>query len=141
MMHKSKPETIGVHLGYAADAAGEGIVYARLRSNAGERLVRAVFRVKRFAGLGEREVGYAALAAVAQLLIERRYERVEFALADTGLVDDLEHHRDVPPPLVLPYVRLRCSLNRFAKAGISMNAGHEDLAQRARSEVALRTAA
>ena len=36
------------HIGYAADAVGNGIAYARLTSRTGERLVRVAFRVQRF---------------------------------------------------------------------------------------------
>ncbi len=141
MMQKSKRETIGVQLGYAADPLGNGIVYARLRTTAGVRLVRAAFRVKRFLGTDGREVGYGALTAVATLLRERGVERVNIVLSDAPLVDDLTTHRAVPPPLVLPYVTLRCTLNRFAECSLKIACEDADLAQRALAEVTFHTAA
>ena len=141
MMRNSTRETIGVQLGYAAAPSGDGIVYARLRSSAGERLVRAAFRVKRFAGLDGREIGYAAVDAIAEYLWDRKIEDVAFALPERALVEDVAEHRDVPVPLVLPYVRLRCRLNRFRSFSIGMDSPDSDLAQRARAEVALHSAA
>lgn len=141
MMRKSTRETIGVQLGYAAAPSGDGIVYARLRSNAGERLVRASFRVKRFAGLDGREVGYAALDAMAEYLCDRKIESASFELPEEALVEDLRTHRDLPFPLVLPYVRLRCRLNRFRDFTVSALQNESDLSHRARAEVALHSAA
>jgi hypothetical protein len=131
---------VQVQLGYAADRLGEGIAYARLTTRAGERLVRVAFRVQRFPGLDEREISYAALTAVAGMLCERGLTRASFVLADAELVADCTAHRDVPPPLVLPYVRLRCALNRFA--AYELHAGADpDLEGRARAELVLHTAA
>lgn len=140
-MHKSTRETIGVQLGYAAGPDGNGIAYARLTSRAGERLVRAAFRVKRFSGIEGREVGYGALTAIATVLRERGIENVTLAVPDAVLVDDLVTHRAVPPPLVLPYVHLRCALNRFTRFAVTTVTEENDLAQRARAEVAFHTAA
>ncbi|HUA09633.1 MAG TPA: hypothetical protein VMA98_10185 [Candidatus Acidoferrales bacterium] len=129
-----------VQLGYAADRLGEGIAYARLTTRAGERLVRVAFRVQRFEGLCGREIAYAALTAVATMLRERGLERASFALSDADLVADCNEHRDVPPPLVLPYVRLGCALNRFAAYALRVN-GDPDLEARARAELVLHSAA
>ena len=131
---------VQAQLGYAADRLGEGISYARLTTRAGERLVRVAFRVQRFEGLQGREVGYAALTAVASMLRERGVERAGFGLADLELVADCNEHRDVPPALVLPYVRLRCALNRFAAATVCAG-GDADLEARARAELVLHSAA
>ncbi|HTZ55727.1 MAG TPA: hypothetical protein VMB20_11750 [Candidatus Acidoferrum sp.] len=131
---------VQVQLGYAADQLGNGIAYARLSTRAGARLVRVAFRVQRFEGLGGREIGYAALTAVAALLRERGLERAAFSLGDIDLVADCTARRDVPPPLVLPYVRLRCALNRFAD--YALHAGEDpDLEGRARAELVLHSAA
>lgn len=131
---------VQVQLGYAADRLGEGIAYARLTTRAGARLVRVAFRVQRFESLSGREIGYAAMAAVATMLRERGLDRAAFVLADTDLVADCTAHRDVPPPLVLPYVRLRCALNRFAE--YQLREGEDpDLDGRARAELLLHTAA
>jgi hypothetical protein len=131
---------VQAQLGYAADWLGEGVAYARLTTRTGERLVRVAFRVQRFEGLGGREIGYAALTAVATMLRERGIERASFGLADADLVADCNAHRDVPPPLVLPYVRLRCALNRFAAYLLNVG-GDPDLEARARAELVLHTAA
>ncbi len=129
-----------VQLGYAADEVGNGVAYARLRSRTGERLVRAGFRVQRFAGLDDREVAYAALTVVATLLSERGVDRAAFLVPNDALVSDRNEHRDVPSPVVLPYVRLGCALNRF-KAYTLAFGDDPDIAQRARAEVALNPAA
>jgi hypothetical protein len=131
---------VQVQLGYAADRLGEGVAYARLTTRAGERLVRVAFRVQRFEGLGGREIGYAAVTAIATVLRERGVDRVSIALADVDLVADCNEHRDVSPPLVLPYVRLRCALNRFAAYALQ-SGGDPDLEARARAELVLHTAA
>jgi hypothetical protein len=131
---------VQAQLGFASDSSGNGIAYARLTTRTGERLVRAAFRVKRFPGLGEREVGYAALDAVAQMLAERHVRNVRFRLADADLLRDLNERREVPPPLVLPYVRLGCALNRFDAAVVE--AGEDaDLDARARAELFIDSAA
>jgi hypothetical protein len=74
------------------------------------------------------------------MLRERGVDRVSFGLTDPDLIADCNEHRDVPPPLVLPYVRLRCALNRFA--GYALQATSDpDLEARARAELVLHTAA
>lgn len=131
---------VQVQLGYAADEVGKGVAYARLASRTGERLVRAAFRVQRFAGLDGREVAYAALTAIASMLSERGVERAVFSVPDAALVADRSEHRDVPPPIVLPYVRLGCALNRFKAFALAVGVD-PDLTQRAIAEVALTPAA
>ncbi len=131
---------VQVQLGYAADRHGNGVVYARLTSRAGERLVRAAFRVQRYAGLDGREVGYGALSAIATILYDRHVERLRFVLPDAAMVADIGECRDVPLPLVLPYVRLKCALNRFHEYALVAHAD-PDLLNRASAEVALNPAA
>jgi hypothetical protein len=131
---------VRAQLGYAADPRGNGVAYVRLTSRTGERLVRVAFRVQRFAGLDGREVGYAALTVVADLLRSHGVERVEFSVPDVHLVADVNEHRDVPVPIVLPYVRLGCSLNPLREFTIA-HGEDRDLSQRALSEVALQPAA
>ncbi|MDQ2864645.1 MAG: hypothetical protein M3R51_00300 [Candidatus Eremiobacteraeota bacterium] len=140
-MQRRTRGTIHVQLGYDAGADGGGIVYARLRSAAGERLVRAAFHVKRLTGTEGRENGYGALTAIALLLRERGIESIHLKLSDGALLEDIATHRSVPAALVLPYVRLHCALNRFASFSVSAGEEDEDLAQRARAEVALHIAA
>ena len=131
---------VQVQLGYAADRQGAGVAYARLSTRTGERLVRAAFRAQRFTGLEDREVSYAAIAAIATLLREHKMDRITFLVPDQRLIDDREKHRDLPPPLVLPYVRLGCALNRLKECELRFGAD-PDLDQRACAEVALHTAA
>jgi hypothetical protein len=131
---------VQAQLGYAADRLGNGVAYARLTTQAGERLVRVAFRVQRFDGLNGREVAYGALTAIATLLRERGVERVAFGLSDSALVADCNQHRDVASALVLPYVRLGCALNRFAAFELRISED-ADLEARARAESALHTAA
>ena len=131
---------VHAQLGYAADGLGNGITYARLTTRAGERLVRVAFRARRFEGLAGREVAYAALTAVAALLRDRGIDRVQFAVPDAELVADRANNRDVPPPLVIPYVNLGCVLNRFAS--FELTGGDDpDLTARARAELFIHTAA
>lgn len=135
---------VQVQLGYAADRVGNGVAYARLSSRTGERLVRAAFRVPVLRAQDDtvvaRLVSYAALTAIAALLSERGIDRASFLVPDRTLVSDRNEHRDVPPPIVLPYVRLGCALNRFKT--YTLDVGDDpDLAQRARAEVALNHAA
>ncbi len=127
-------------LGYAADRYGHGVAYARLTTRAGERLVRAAFRIARFPGLDGREVAYGALTAIAAMLSARGIDRVRFLLPDESLIADRREHRPLPPPIELPYVRLGCALNRFA--AFDLQAGEDrDLSARAVAEVELHTAA
>lgn len=136
---------VQVQLGYAADEIGNGVAYARLSSRTGERFVRAAFRVpapKRLqdAGVRLRTVSYAALTAIASMLSERGIERAAFLVPDAELVTDQNDHRDVPAPIVLPYVRLGCVLNRFKSFTVGFGED-PDLGARARAEVPLTVAA
>jgi hypothetical protein len=131
---------VQAQLGYAADDLGNGIAYVRLTTPAGERLVRVAFRAKRFDGLAGREIGYAALTAVAALLAERKIERIRLRVPDAELVADCTSRRDVPPPLVIPYVGLGCALNRFSSFALE-SAQETDLDARARAELFVHTAA
>jgi hypothetical protein len=136
---------VQAQLGYAADGVGNGVAYARLSSRTGERLVRAAFRVPTLRQALDdtikcRLVAYTALTAIATLLSERGVDNVAFFVPDAGLVSDRNEHRDVPPPIILPYVRLGCALNRFKSYALA-HGDDPDLAQRARAEVALNHAA
>jgi hypothetical protein len=127
--------------GFAADGQGNGIAFARVRTGDIPRVLRVPFTVKRFAALHDREVGYAALTAVACALQRRGVERVRFTLDDAALAADLREHRDLPSPLALAYVRLRCALNQFKEFDIAGSASESDLTARARSEAAMHVAA
>jgi hypothetical protein len=128
--------------GFAADAQGNGVAYVRLVLGGTPRLLRVPFTVKRYAALHDREIGYAALTAIVAVLRRRGAERVRFIVDDEHLAGDLREHRDVPSPLTLAYVRLRCALNQFKEYDIVANgAGECDLSARARGEAAMHIAA
>ncbi|HEV3152192.1 MAG TPA: hypothetical protein VGZ02_00150 [Candidatus Baltobacteraceae bacterium] len=129
---------VGVAVGFAADDSGNGVAYARAE---GQRTLRVPFTVKRYAALLGREVGYAALCEVARVLHRRGFERIEFAIDDASLLSDLAERREVPAPLTLAYVRLRCALNQLREYRIRPAPGESDLTARARSDVALHVAA
>jgi hypothetical protein len=106
------------------------------------RVLRVAFRVQRQPALLDREVGYAALAAVCQALRRGGFERVRLLIDDAQLRADVRKRESVPPALALPYVRLGCALNQFRRYEIAaMPASDADLAARARSEAALHVAA
>ena len=128
--------------GFAADAQSNGVAYVRLMLGGTPRVLRVPFAVKRYPALHDREIGYAALTSIAGVLRRRGVERVRFTIDDTHLAADLREHREVPPPLALAYVRLRCALNQFKEYDIAVcAAGESDLTARARSEAAMHIAA
>lgn len=128
--------------GFAADAHGNGVAYVRLTLGGTPRVLRVPFRLKRYAGLSGREVGYAALTAIGAVLHRRGIERVRFTAEDVQLVRDLREHRDVPAPLTVAYVRLRCTLNQFKEYDVAQStAPQSDLTARAQSETAMHAAA
>jgi hypothetical protein len=129
-------------VGFAADDRGYGVAYARLRLGQSPRVLRVPFTVTRYPALLEREVGYAALAVVSAALQQRGIDSVRFSVEDERLASDLRERRDVPAPLTLSYIRLRCVLNGFKEFDIVDEPGDlRDLTARARSEVALHVAA
>lgn len=128
--------------GFAADAQGNGIAYVRLMLGGTPRVLRVPFTLQRYPALLDREVGYAALTAAGAVLRRRGIESVRFTVDDARLAGDLCEHREVPPPLALAYVRLRCALNQFKEYDIVASAaGESDLTARARSEAAMHVAA
>jgi len=139
-METKRSGRVGIQaaIGSAADGGGNGVAYARLSGGIGCHLLRVPFRTE--AGAPERAASYAGLTAVARALHGRGVGRVVFLVDDPALLTDLTGHADVPGPLVLPYVRLRCALNRFHHVRLELGAA-ADLAQRARAEVALHVAA
>jgi hypothetical protein len=126
---------------YAADPNGEGVAYTAVRTPARTRLLlRVPFRVKRLPALSDREVGYAAVAAVSDVLRARGIKRVRIGVDDPDLLADVCERRKLPAALTLPYVRLGCALNRFTEHQLVPRTD-EDLAGRARAEALLHTAA
>jgi hypothetical protein len=131
-----------IAVGFAASPAGEGVAYARLLAPAPESLLRVAFTLKMQPALRGRDVAYAALRAVAAEVRARGIARVEFHLDDEWLSVDLNERRTLPQALVLPYVALRCELNRLHDVSVVADeAPVRDLAARARAEVWLNVAA
>ena len=127
-------------VGHAAGEDGRGIAYARIGSGPDEFLLRLRFGVAERSALRQREAGYAAVTAVVRALRARGARRVRLRVDDAALVADLSGHRDVPPPIVLPYVRLRCALNQLDDVDLQL-AADADLVHRARAEAVLNVAA
>lgn len=125
---------------HAAGEDGRGVAYARVGSGADEFLLRLSFGVVETSALRQREAGYAALTAVVRALCKRGARRIRLRVDDAALIADLGGHRDVPSPIVMPYVRLRCALNQLDDVQLHL-AADADLAQRARAEAALNVAA
>ncbi len=142
---REQRQPITVSLGFAARAEGAGVAYAWGRGNADgtESPVRVRFRCSPLPALRGRDVAYAALEAVASALLERGVSAACFRLADGSLPIDLAERRTLPAALILPYVRLRCVLNRFGFAAVTRwdDATIRDLTARASAEVFLNVAA
>jgi hypothetical protein len=131
-------------VGFAAGPAGSGVAYAALVGADGrESLVRVGFASPSRPALRGRDVAYAALEAVARALLARGVRRVEVRIDDLHLPVDLAERRALPPALEIPYVALRCALNRFACAEVvvATEPAARDLTARARAEASLGIAA
>jgi GNAT superfamily N-acetyltransferase len=138
-MRSPDPATEAV-VGFAANERGNGIAYVRLADARARRHLRVGFRVAAPARCRDRAIAYAALTAVSRALCKRGIRTVRFVLNDAEFVDEIATGRGVGDLLAIPYVRLRCVLNAFAKFGVEAGAT-DDLTQRARAEVALNVAA
>jgi hypothetical protein len=142
---REQRQPITVSLGFAARAEGDGVAYVRLsgKGGASESPVRVIFRCRPLPALRGRDVAYAALQAVATACLERRVPAACFRLADGSLPIDLAERRALPVALMLPYVTLRCVLNRFAFATVARGDDAElrDLTARANAEVSRTLAA
>ncbi len=140
---RGKAPPIVVTIGFAAGSGGDGVAYAALRTVQGaESIVRVGFRCRPLAALRGRDIAYAALAAVAEDLLRRDLRDVAFRIDDAELPVDLSARRALPAALTVPYVTLRCKLNRFRGATVtSADGASRDLTARARAEVSLNVAA
>ena len=139
---RAKGPVIEATVGFAADEHGQGVAYANLAAGAKAKSLRIPFTVRRYPALLDREIGYAAMTAVAERVAEMGCRRVKFHVADGRLVNDFCQRLEVPMPLAIQYVRLGCALNRFAEYQLTTDGGPaEDLTARARAEVTLNVAA
>jgi hypothetical protein len=137
-------QAVRATIGFAVRGDGEGVAYARLADlQKGEGLVRERFWCRPQPALRGRNVAYGALAAVARALLARGLRCVRFEIEDADLVRDLVERRALPGALTVPYITLRCALNRFSEATVAV-AGEgvvRDLTARARAESSLNVAA
>lgn len=143
-MHtSSRPRSADVAVGYAADRAGNGIAYASIANGTGRTAARVTFGASPLAALEGRELGYAAVAAVAAYLRGRGFNRVRLRIADPNVVDELSGRRSVPLPLAMAYVKASCALHGFSAARVERGEPIEthDLETRASAEIALRAPA
>ena len=144
MSEQRNEKTVGVQVAFAADARGAGVAYAAIDDAGRQTVVRVAFRAKDASAAAGREIAYAALGAVAERLRPRLAEaNVRFYTADEALSADLSERRPLPAALTMPYVALRCRLNRFRSATVRLARSAEigDLTARAIAEVSLHVAA
>ena len=139
---RAADKAIETSVGFAVNEGGAGVAYAAVHVGATTTLERVAFELKSRTN-GRRAAGYAALAALAQRLLAGGYMSVRFAIEDDSLAADLSERRSVPQALALPYVALRCGLNRFDSAEVVYAPWAEtsDLSARALAEASLRVAA
>lgn len=135
-----------VTIGYAARADGAGVAYATLTrdGNRERTLLRVPFACRPLPALQGRDVAYVAVAGVAEELVKRGERVGTLVLADERLIMDLLERRVLPQALIVPYVALRCHLNRLhgtAVVASGAEATCHDLEARARAEVSLDAAA
>lgn len=129
-------------IGFAADQRGAGVAYVRIAGAGAGHLLRVGFSATRYPGLDGREVSYAALAAVVTTLRRNGIRSVQLEFDEAALRRDIEERRDVPAPLTVPYVRLRCALNALGQYRLAQPAaGDNDLAVRAQREITMHAAA
>ena len=141
-----QPEPVVVTIGFATRTDGKGIAFAALEPKSSESAsgyVRVPFGLKLRPALQGRDVSYAAANAVAEMLLTRGVRNMILRVDDSRLESDLRERASLPAPLTVPYVALRCRLNRFAQARIEV--AHDslcrDLAGRAMAEATLDIAA
>ncbi|MBV8151368.1 MAG: hypothetical protein JOY59_07410 [Candidatus Eremiobacteraeota bacterium] len=136
-MKRHRPHDVAI--AFAANPRGDGVAYVTIEGE--EAPLRIGFRIERFPALRGREIGYGALTAAADAVHARGLENVRLRVGDEPIVEDLAERRELPAALTLPYVRLRCALNRFRRAEVVAGRIDEGLCARARAEVELAIAA
>ena len=145
MSAKREEQGVVVTIGFAVAAGGAGVAYATLvRGDRGSRdVLRVPFAFPKRPGLADRDASYAAVSAVVAQLIARGEIVSSIVIADERLARDLDERRTLPHALTMPYVGLRCRLNRLRGAVVLAGAAGacRDLAARARADVFLDTAA
>jgi len=132
-----------IAVGYAVDSKGHGIAYAAISTGTSSGTVRIPFTATVQPALEGRDVGYAAVAAVATQLKRRGIGRARFRLDDQNVVADLSGAGNPPKALAMSYVRTRCLLHGLGTVRLETAEPIEtrDLTSRARAEVTLTVAA
>lgn len=134
-----------VTVGFATEQRGHGVAYASILGADGSEgsLIRVGFRCRPLPALLGRDVGYAALDAIASELLRRGFRAISLRVDDPRLAMDLAERRPLPGALTIPYVKVRCTLNRFREAMVVATADRttRDLTARARAEASLNVAA
>jgi len=130
-------------IAFATGPGGYGIAYARVRRKNRSEILRAPFVCRGSADSDGRDAAYVATIAVLDRLAASGERGLALAIDDPRLVADLAERRTLPGALTLPYVRLRCALNRMHVSDVrpADPAAAADLAARARAESAFPTAA
>lgn len=131
-----------IAVGYAADAQGNGIAFAAIATGTATATVRLTFAAPPQPALEGREMGYAAVAALARHLKGRGIGRARIRLADAHVVAELGGGSP-PKALAMAYVRVRCLLYGlgFARLECAEPVEVRDLVARASAEVRVRVAA
>ncbi len=140
-MARRRLERVRVSAGFAVDG-DRGVLYAMVEKAGRESLVRVGFTCRPRPELQGRDVAYYAIDALVVELLARGVRRVELLIDDERLPLDLAERRALPSSLIVPYVALRCKLNRFAAATLrSDGKAARDLTARARAEISFNLAA
>ncbi len=142
MQYRATRALARVSVGFASGPDGRVLGYARLAWRGRERTFRLVPPTRSLSALQGRDAAYAAVQAAAVAVRRLGIRDVEFAVDDPDLPVDLRERRTLSASLVLPYVALRCQLNRFESATVlGPDAFVRDLTTRARAEAYLNAAA
>lgn len=139
-------EPVVVTIGFAARSGGKGVAFAAVdfgESGADFPYLRVPFGLSVRPALQGRDVTYAAANAVTEVLLARGIRNVILRVDDSRLENDLRERGSLPAPLTVPYVALRCRLNRFAAVRVEATKDSlcRDLAGRAVTEATLDIAA
>ncbi len=142
MQQRGAAEPVVVSVGFVSDEAGEGIAYGIARRGFLETPFSVAFQAPMRPALEGRDIGYAALLAVGSYVRQRGVRNVVFSFPDARVANDLKQRADVPAALTLPYIELRCSLNRFEDAEVvPLSAADADAVVARAAAATLRTAA
>ena len=132
-------------VGYAVRPDGAGVAYAILAGalHRGPEVLRVSFACTPLPAFKGRDVAYAAVTQIAAEFARRGDRVATFEVVDERLVADLAERRSLPQALAIPYVALRCQLNRLDGAAVVLCADGRcrDLEARARAEVSVAVAA